>query len=119
MESIDDRAMKRRSRIRGGFTLIELLNRAASRKQIPISLSPDPNGPDFETVLAACRRIVDAGRKVCFQIGYEENRIRQIFAALPPESCLFYLSGAKDLQESEQFLQGIEKLTRTTGWRMQ
>ncbi|MFZ2653552.1 MAG: hypothetical protein WAX69_01430 [Victivallales bacterium] len=72
-----------------------------------VQLSPDPNGPDMDTVLAACRPIVEAGRKVCFQIGYNENQIRKIFAALPPESCLFYFGHARDIPECEDILQSL------------
>ena len=77
-----------------------------------IQLSPDPNGPDFETVLAACRRIVDAGRKVCFQIGYDENRIRRIFAVLPPEACLFYFGYMGDVRECEEILGAVSRLAK-------
>jgi len=75
-----------------------------------IQLSFDPNGPDFETVLAACRPIVAAGRKVCFQIGYDENRLRQIFAALPLEACLFYFGYARDVGECEELLGAVGRL---------
>jgi len=75
-----------------------------------IQLSPDPNGPDFETVLAACRPIVEAGRKVCFQIGYEENRIRQIFAALPPDACLFYFGYANDARDAGRIVGEVARL---------
>jgi len=75
-----------------------------------IQLSFDPNGPDFDTVLASCRTIVETGRKVCFQIGYEENRIRRIFAALPPEACLFYFGHAKDARECGEILGAIRML---------
>lgn len=72
-----------------------------------IQISTDPNGPDFETVLEACRRVVEAGRKVCFQIGYDENRVRQVFAALPPEACLLYFGYARDIRECEEILQSV------------
>ena len=60
----------------------------------------------------ACRPIVEAGRKVCFQIGYEENSIRQIFAALPPDACLFYFGYARDVGECEEILGEVGRLAR-------
>lgn len=75
-----------------------------------IQLSPDPNGPDFETVLAACRTIVETGRKVCFQIGYEENRIRQIFATLPSDACMFYFGYANDARDAGRIVGEVARL---------
>ncbi len=72
-----------------------------------IQLSPDPNGPDFETVLAACRPIVEAGRKVCFQTGFDEHCLRRIFATLPPDACLFYFGYAADAREGEEILRAV------------
>jgi hypothetical protein len=75
-----------------------------------VQLSPDPNGPEFKKVLAACRTIVETGRKVCFQIGYDESRIRQIFAALPPQACLFYFGYARDIRECAEILGTVRQL---------
>ncbi len=77
-----------------------------------IQLSLDPNGPDFDTVLTACRPIVESGRKVCFQIGCDANQIRQLFAVLPPESCLFFFGYAKDAREGERILGEMRRLAR-------
>ena len=93
-----------------GLHLIPVLLEIPNLRMIQLSF--DPNGPDFETVLAACRQIEAAGRKVCFQMGFDEGRLRTIFKSLQTETCMFYLSGARDFREAEHFVRLIEHLSK-------
>lgn len=93
-----------------GLHLIPVLLELPNLRMIQLSF--DPNGPDFDTVLTACRPIVEADRKVCFQNGYDENQIRRIFTALPPEACLFYFGYARDVRECEEILGMVGRLAK-------
>jgi hypothetical protein len=75
-----------------------------------VQLSFDPNGPDLDTVLRACRRVVGAGRKVCFQVGFSTELVAQVLGVLPPEACMFYFASAQDVAEAGRIVADVEQL---------
>jgi len=75
-----------------------------------IQLAPDPNGPGFDEILEFCKIIVASDIRVCFQMGYDQDKVRKIFNTLPSDSCLFYLSYADSFCEANRILIEIEKM---------
>jgi len=77
-----------------------------------VQLSPDPNGPPFERLLASCRRIERSGRKVCLQMEWDADRVEAIFRAIPPDSCMFYFGFAESIDAANAVCARLEQLAR-------
>ena len=93
-----------------GLHLLPVLLDIPTLRMIQISF--DPNGPDLETVLRACRPVADSGRKLCFQTGYSREFVEQVFRALPPDACMFYVGYARDATEAERIIGEVACLAR-------
>ncbi|MCK5802794.1 MAG: hypothetical protein KAI66_08180 [Lentisphaeria bacterium] len=96
-----------------GLHLLPTLMEIPNLRMVQISF--DPNGPDLDAVLNACRPVVEAGRKICFQTGYSREFVEHVFRLLPPKACMFYFAYAKDAAEVERILAELTRLARHSG----
>ena len=93
-----------------GLHLIPVLLEIPNLRMVQLSF--DPNGPSLERVLSACCEIETAGRRICFQMSYDENLLRMVFKTLRPESCMFYFNCARDKADVVCILKFIEHMAR-------
>jgi hypothetical protein len=95
----------------GGLHLVGELLGIENLRMVQLSL--DPNGPDMASVLDFCQSIERAGRKVCFQLSYDESLIAAIFRMVRPDSCMFYLSHADSLRGANAIVASVERLAHS------
>lgn len=94
----------------GGLHLVGELLKIENLKMVQLSF--DPGGPVFEKVLATCREIVAAGRKVCFQISFDENKIRRILGELDHNHCMFFFNHADSIKQADAIVKTIETMAK-------
>ena len=93
----------------GAIHLIDELLKIDKLKMVQLSF--DPNGPDLETVIDACKRIEKAGKKICFQETFNEHQLKDVFKNIDYNSCMFYCGGLETVEAANDNVKLIEKLS--------
>lgn len=91
-----------------GLHLLPVLLSIPNLRMIQISF--DPNGPNLDTVLRACRPVAEADCKLCFQTGYSPEFVTLVLSALPPDACMFYFAYAPDAAAAGTALAEVARL---------
>jgi hypothetical protein len=99
----------------GGMHLTEAFAGLPGLRMVQISFDPSGGGFGPAAVDAMVDRLasfVGRGGKVCFQMGYDADIVRQVFRRMDPSSCMFYFGAARDLAGADATVLEIERLAR-------